>query len=45
MLHDNWVDSDHIRLYSDAASSRGFAGIFGSHWFAGGWNIIIIHFR
>ncbi|MEE4247451.1 MAG: reverse transcriptase domain-containing protein [Kangiellaceae bacterium] len=30
-------DSDVLKLYSDAAGSRGFAAVFGSHWFSGGW--------
>lgn len=36
-MFDNWVSSDVIRLYSDAASTKGFAAVFGSRWFAHYW--------
>ena len=37
-----WVQSDNIRLYSDAASTAGYAAILGGRWFNGifpsSWN-------
>lgn len=36
-LSDDWVSSDTISLYSDAASTKGFAAVFGSKWFAQSW--------
>ena len=37
-LNEQWVNSDSIKLYTDAASSKGFAGIFRSKWVAGNWH-------
>ncbi|MES9881299.1 MAG: reverse transcriptase domain-containing protein [Sedimenticola sp.] len=35
-LHRRWVDSEYIKLYTDAAGVHGgFAAIFGSKWFVG----------
>jgi hypothetical protein len=36
-LSDQWSSSDHLTLHTGAASSRGFAGILGSSWFASEW--------
>ncbi|VDI19640.1 Hypothetical predicted protein [Mytilus galloprovincialis] len=37
-LFDNWVSSDTLRLYSDAAGVHGgFAAVFGNDWFTGSW--------
>ena len=33
IIKSNWVSSDAIKLYIDAASSQGFAAVFGSRWF------------
>lgn len=36
-LNDNWSSSDHLTLYTDAASTQGFAAILGASWFATEW--------
>lgn len=37
-LFDNWVSSDTLKLFSDAAGVHGgYAAVFGSYWFAGRW--------
>lgn len=36
-LHDDWMEADTFQLYTDAASTRGFAGVLGSQWFAEEW--------
>ena len=37
-LFQNWVSSDSIKLYSDAAGVYGgFAAVFGCRWIAGDW--------
>ena len=37
-LFDQWVDSDTIRLYTDAAGvNGGFAAVLGQEWFSGPW--------
>ena len=33
---DVWFSSDHIRLFTDASSSCGFAAVFDSKWLYGG---------
>jgi len=35
-----WLQSESIKLYSDAAITGGFAAIFGSKWFVGTWPAI-----
>ncbi|KAK6175768.1 hypothetical protein SNE40_014161 [Patella caerulea] len=35
--NDAWVGSDHIKLFSDAAQSKGYAAVLGSQWFYGSW--------
>ena len=37
LLNDRWVASDKICFYTDAASSIGYAAVFGTKWFAGKW--------
>ncbi|XP_061170929.1 uncharacterized protein LOC133180416 [Saccostrea echinata] len=34
---DNFVSSDHLKLYTDASGSQGFAGVLGAKWFASEW--------
>ena len=36
-LEPNLLDSEHLKLYSDAAGTLGFAVVFGHLWFAGKW--------
>ena len=36
-LHDQFVLSDSIRLYSDASGAIGYAAVFGQQWFADTW--------
>ena len=36
-LSDDWTVSDALCLYTDAASTQGFAGVFGSKWFMHAW--------
>lgn len=36
-LSDNWLSSDHYRLYTDASGSVGYAAVFGCWWFAQKW--------
>ena len=36
-LQETILWSPHINLYTDAAGSLGYAGIYGSHWFYGKW--------
>ena len=50
-LTDAWHDSLSLNLYTDAAGSLGYGGIFGSEWFFGAWpdewkqlNITILEF-
>ena len=35
LINSTWVSSDSIKLYTDAASTQGFAAVFGSRWFNG----------
>lgn len=37
-LHDQWLASDSLNLYTDSASTVGCAGVFGSLWFAERWS-------
>ena len=38
-LFHNWISSDTLRLYSDAAGVHGgFAAVMGSKWFVGEWS-------
>ena len=39
LLNDRWVASDKICFYTDAASSIGYAAVFGTRWFAGKWPV------
>lgn len=36
-LNDNWLSSQSLQLYTDAASTIGCAGVFKSEWFAFRW--------
>lgn len=38
-LNDSWVSSDTLKLFTDAASTVGFAAVFGKQWFAQKWPI------
>lgn len=37
------VNSDYLTLYNDAASTQGFAVIFGASWFASDWQDEFTH--
>lgn len=37
-LPDIWESSHSLKLYTDAAGSKGYGGIFGTHWFYGQWD-------
>lgn len=37
LMHEAWLSSDKIRLYTDAAGSKGFAAVLGSRWCYGAW--------
>ena len=37
LLSGDWVASDILRLYTDAASTKGFAAVFGCQWFMHTW--------
>lgn len=36
-LNDNWISSESLNLFTDAASTIGFAAVFGSEWVAEKW--------
>ena len=36
-LSDDWLVSDTLQLYTDAASAKGFASLFGTKWFMHAW--------
>lgn len=36
-LHDEWLNSHKLHLYTDTAGSLGFGAIFGNHWCFGQW--------
>ena len=36
-MHKDWETSEALHLYTDAASTVGFGGIFGTQWFQGKW--------
>ena len=36
-LDNAWVSSNTLHLYTNAASSGGYAAVLGSNWFAGAW--------
>ena len=38
LLDQRWVSSESLHLFTDAASSKGYAAIFKSHWFMGSWS-------
>lgn len=33
-MSDQWLSSDHLKFFTDAAGSLGFAAVFGHMWFA-----------
>ena len=35
-LSEDWTASDALRLYTDAASTKGFVAVFGNQWFMHG---------
>ena len=37
LLQNSWSSSEHIKLFSDASGSIGFAAVFGGCWFAHSW--------
>lgn len=45
LLSDDWVPSDILCLYTDAASTKGFAGVFGSKWFMQHWPVEFTNFH
>jgi hypothetical protein len=36
-LSNNWISSDHLKLFTDASGNIGYAAIFGSWWFTNSW--------
>ena len=36
-MQSEWETSESLHLYTDAASTRGFGGIYGNQWFQGKW--------
>ena len=36
-LDDKWETSYSMKLFTDAAGSKGYGAIFGNHWFYGAW--------
>ena len=36
-LSDQWLSSDHLKLFTDASGNIGFSAVFGSWWFAHEW--------
>jgi hypothetical protein len=37
-MSDQWLSSDHFKLFTDAAGSLGFAAVLGHMWFAESWS-------
>lgn len=37
-MSDQWLSSDHFKLFTDAAGSLGFAAVFSHMWFAESWS-------
>ena len=37
-LNDKWISSDTLKLQTDAATSTGYAAVFGKKWFYGAWS-------
>ena len=35
LIDNKWISSESIKLYTDAASTQGFAAVFGSQWLSG----------
>ena len=36
-MEERWLSTSPLTLYTDAAGSKGYGAIFGSHWFYGEW--------
>lgn len=36
-LHEKWLLAQPLTLYTDAAGSKGYGAIFGTHWLYGEW--------
>ena len=36
-LHDLWISSTTLELFTDAAGSKGYGAVFGRKWFFGSW--------
>ena len=36
-MDDKWETSCSMKLFTDAAGSKGYGAIFGNHWFYGAW--------
>ena len=36
-LEEKWLSATPLTLYTDAAGSKGYGALFGSHWFFGEW--------
>ena len=36
-LNDQWLTSEHLNLYTDAAAPKGFGAVFGASWCYGAW--------
>ena len=45
LLSDDWVASDVLLLYTDAAASKGFAAVLGNQWFMQAWPAEFINFH
>jgi len=37
LLSEKWLSSNQIKLYTDAATSAGYAAVYGGQWFNGTW--------
>jgi hypothetical protein len=37
-MSDQWLSSGHLKLFTDAAGSLGFAAVLGHMWFAESWS-------
>lgn len=46
-LHDTWLSSDRLALYTDAAgnSDLGYAAVLGPKWFANKWSNDMAHYQ
>ncbi|XP_021342872.1 uncharacterized protein LOC110443160 isoform X1 [Mizuhopecten yessoensis] len=44
-LNDIWLNSEHLKMYTDASGSLGYAGVFGSQWFSKPWTSSMATFQ